>query len=119
MTVGEPPEKLFLWGQSACTLSNIKPKKIIVFGGFGGVGRHARRNYFLMLDPQSGQLTEVDARTPPSPRLGHTSSIVRDQVFVIGGRGGPTQILNDVWVLYMLENRWMLLECTGSMFQPR
>lgn len=117
--VGEPAEKLFLWGQSACTLNNINPKQIIVFGGFGGVGRHARRNYSLMLDTQCSQLTEIDAGGPPSPRLGHTSSMVRDQLFIIGGRCGPDQILNDVWVLHMSENRWMLLACTGSMFQLR
>lgn len=117
--VGEPEEKLFLWGHSACTLNNRNPKQIIVFGGFGGVGRHARRNYSLMLDPQSGQLNEIYAVGPPSSRLGHTSSMVGDQIFLIGGRGGPDQILNDVWVLHPSENRWMLLACTGSIFQPR
>ncbi|XP_020273549.1 tRNA wybutosine-synthesizing protein 2/3/4 isoform X2 [Asparagus officinalis] len=116
-TVGEPAEKLLLWGQSACTLN--RRKEIIVFGGFGGVGRHARRSYSLMLDPRSGQLHEIDAKGPPSPRMGHTSSMVGDQMFIIGGRGGPNQILNDVWVLHTSENRWVLLECTGSMFQPR
>lgn len=119
MTVGEPSEKIFLWGQSAWTLNNNKTKQIVLFGGFGGIGRHARRNYVVMFDPQSGQLNEIDTKGPPSARLGHTSTVLGNQVFIIGGRSGPTQILNDVWVLDILENRWTLKECPGSMLQPR
>lgn len=117
--VGEPIEKLFLWGQSACTLNSGGQERILVFGGFGGLGRHERRNSLLMLDPQSGLLSEINSTKPPSPRLGHTSSMVGGDVYVIGGRGGPSQILNDVWALHTTENRWSLLECTGSAFNPR
>ncbi|XP_058094324.1 tRNA wybutosine-synthesizing protein 2/3/4 isoform X2 [Magnolia sinica] len=117
--IGEPVEKLFLWGQTASKFSITHCKQILVFGGFGGLGRHSRRNDSLMLDPQSGTLKMINADGPPSPRLGHTFSVIGEQVFVIGGRGDPTQILNDVWVLNLSENRWKLLECTGSVFHPR
>ncbi|XP_038981938.1 tRNA wybutosine-synthesizing protein 2/3/4 isoform X2 [Phoenix dactylifera] len=117
--VGEPIEKLFLWGQSACASNNGGQEHILVFGGFGGVGRHERRNCSLVLDPQSGLLSEINSTKPPSPRLGHTASMVGREIYVIGGRGGPSQILNDVWVLDTTENRWSLLECTGSAFNPR
>lgn len=117
--VGEPIEKLFLWGQSACTLNSGGQEHILVFGGFGGLGRHERRNYSLVLDPQSGRLSEINSTKPPSPRLGHTSSMVGGDIYVIGGRCGPSQILNDVWVLDATENRWSLLECTGTAFNPR
>ncbi|XP_073108372.1 tRNA wybutosine-synthesizing protein 2/3/4 isoform X2 [Elaeis guineensis] len=117
--VGEPIEKLFLWGQSACTVNSGGQEHILVFGGFGGLGRHERRNYSLVLDPQSGLLSEINSTKPPSPRLGHASSMVGGDIYVIGGRGGPSQILNDVWVLDTTENRWSLLECTGGAFNPR
>ena len=48
---GEPVERLFLWGHSACTLENTDKAKVLVFGGFGGNGRHARRNDSFLLDP--------------------------------------------------------------------
>ncbi|OVA06603.1 tRNA transferase Trm5/Tyw2 [Macleaya cordata] len=116
---GEPVDKLFLWGHSACTLKNIHLNKVLVFGGFGGLGRHSRRNDTLILDPQSGTLEAINADGPPSPRLGHTSLVVGECVFVIGGREDPTKILNDVWVFNTAKNEWRLLECTGSMFPSR
>ncbi|XP_010278689.1 PREDICTED: tRNA wybutosine-synthesizing protein 2/3/4 isoform X2 [Nelumbo nucifera] len=119
MIVGESVEKLFLWGHSACTLKNAKYGKILVFGGFGGLGRHARRNDSLVLDPLCGTLNAIDIEGPPSPRLGHTSSSVGECVFVIGGRSDPMNILKDVWVLDTNKKTWKFLECTGSVFHPR
>lgn len=117
--IDEPVDKLFLWGHSACTVDTTNHKKVIVFGGFGGMGRHARRNNTLLLDPLHGTLKVVNAEGTPSPRLGHTSSMVGDLMFVLGGRADPEKILNDVWVLNTTKNEWRLLECTGCVFPPR
>ncbi|RVW46013.1 tRNA wybutosine-synthesizing protein 2/3/4 [Vitis vinifera] len=117
--IDEPVEKLFLWGHSACTLDTINHKKVIVFGGFGGMGRHARRNDAFVLDPLHGTLKAVNAEGTPSPRLGHTSSMVGDLMFIIGGRADPENILDNVWVLDTAKNEWRRLECTGSVFPPR
>ncbi|CAL9096891.1 unnamed protein product [Musa acuminata var. zebrina] len=117
--VGEPIEKLSLWGQSACALNIEGKEQVIVFGGFGGLGRHARSNYSLLLDPQSGLLRKIEVASSPPPRMGHTSSLVGSSIFVIGGRAGPLEILNDVWVLETTENRWSLLDCSGQVFNPR
>ncbi|XP_057415045.1 tRNA wybutosine-synthesizing protein 2/3/4 [Lotus japonicus] len=119
--VGEPVEKLFLWGHSACALDNADHKKVIVYGGFGGPGRHARRNDLLLLDPYSGNLETInifDGKSP-SPRLGHTASLVGDRMFVIGGRTGPDKILSDVWIFDTTKNHWKLQQCGGSVFPPR
>ncbi|KAJ4703910.1 tRNA wybutosine-synthesizing protein 2/3/4 [Melia azedarach] len=117
---GEPVEKLFLWGHSACMLENTtNDYKILVFGGFGGMGRHARRNDFLLLDPSQGTLKAIHTEGSPSPRLGHTSSLVGDRIFIIGGRADPLNILSDVWVFNMAKSEWMLLDCAGSIFPPR
>ncbi|KAL8461431.1 hypothetical protein ACS0TY_032776 [Phlomoides rotata] len=114
--VGEPVERLFSWGHSTCTLTQ---KKIIIFGGFGGIGRHARRNDLLIFDTESGLVEVIAAAGAPSPRLGHTSTLVGDFIYVIGGRADPTNILNEVWVFNMTNKRWKLLQCTGSLFPPR
>ena len=92
--VGEPVEKLFLWGHSACALNNGNHEKVIVFGGFCGMGRHARRYDLLLLDPCSGNLETISTSgcMSPSPRLGHTASLVGDCMFVTGGRTGPGKI---------------------------
>ncbi|KAG0481543.1 hypothetical protein HPP92_012401 [Vanilla planifolia] len=100
--VGEPIEKLLLWGHSASPLVCNGRKEVVVYGGFGGIGQHARRNYTLLLDIQSGMLKQIDAAESPSARV-----------------GGPNQIFNDVWVLKVSENRWTLINCGGSAFHPR
>uniref|UniRef100_A0A7N0UT81 SAM-dependent methyltransferase TRM5/TYW2-type domain-containing protein n=2 Tax=Kalanchoe fedtschenkoi TaxID=63787 RepID=A0A7N0UT81_KALFE len=118
MTIdGEPVERLFLWGHTACTVDD--QKKVLVYGGFGGMGRHARRNDCLLLDPLGGALDVVKVENSPPPRLGHTASMVGKHMFVIGGRADPVNILNDVWVLDTVTNIWKQLECGGSAFAPR
>ncbi|KAK9133426.1 hypothetical protein Scep_012954 [Stephania cephalantha] len=119
VTIGEQVEKIFLWGHSVSILDDKHHSKALIFGGFGGFGRHARRNYTMLLDTQSGLLEAANFKSCPSPRMGHTSSVVGDLVFVIGGRGDPLKILNDVWMLDVDENEWRLLECAGSVFPPR
>ncbi|XP_042377401.1 tRNA wybutosine-synthesizing protein 2/3/4-like isoform X2 [Zingiber officinale] len=116
---GEPYEKLSLWGQSACVLSSGGKEQVFVFGGFGGLGRHSRQNYSLLLDSQSGLLTEIEVANSPSPRMGHTALLVGSCIFVIGGRAGPLEILNDVWVLKTTKNTWSLLQCNGHFFNLR
>lgn len=119
MILGGPIEKLFLWGHSASPLISEGVKEVLIFGGFGGVGHHARRNYTLLLDTQSGRLKQIDAIGSPSPRVGHTSTAVENILYVIGGRGGPLQIFNDVWAFNPTEKRWTLLKSTGHTFHPR
>ncbi|XP_031253784.1 tRNA wybutosine-synthesizing protein 2/3/4 isoform X1 [Pistacia vera] len=120
MISGDPIEKSYLWGHSACTLGTTNcDYKILVFGGFGGMGRHGRRNDTLLLDPLQGTLKVIHAESFPSPRLGHTSSLVGDRMFVIGGRDHPLNILSDVWVFNINNNAWTLVECAGCVFPPR
>ncbi|PON43912.1 BTB-kelch protein [Parasponia andersonii] len=117
--VGEPVGKLFLWGHSACKLGSTDHNGVLVFGGFGGMGRHGRRNDCLLLDPFSGSLKGFDVEGGPSPRLSHTASLVGDNMFVIGGRADPENILSEVWVLNAAKNEWKFIECSGSIFPSR
>ncbi|KAL6200966.1 hypothetical protein ACLB2K_024681 [Fragaria x ananassa] len=116
---GESEENLYLWGHSACALENNAENGVLVFGGFGGMGRHARRNQSLLVDPLSGGLRVIRVGSGPSSRLGHTACLVGDRVFVIGGRADPEKILSDVWVLDIQKNEWTLVECSGDVFPPR
>ncbi|KAL6197629.1 hypothetical protein ACLB2K_033235 [Fragaria x ananassa] len=89
---GESEENLYLWGHSACALENNAENGVLVFGGFGGMGRHARRNQPLLFDPLSGGLRVIRVGSGPSSRLGHTAC---------------------------LKNEWKLVECSGDVFPPR
>ncbi|CAL5062533.1 unnamed protein product [Urochloa decumbens] len=116
---GEPIEKLFLWGQSSCVFTVRGEQQVLTFGGFGGPGRHSRRNYSLLLDHKSCLLKEMIIKESPSPRMGHTLTSVGNSTYVIGGRGGPSEILDDVWALQSTENTWLRLECSRDIFRPR
>lgn len=113
---GESIERLFLWGHSASTVDN---KKVLIFGGFGGMGRHARRDDLLLLDLECGKMEVIDVLDAPCPRVGHTSSMIGDSMYVIAGRADPSNILNDVWVFNVTKKDWRLLECSGTPFLPR
>lgn len=115
--VGENVEMLFIWGHTTCTLD--VEKKLLVYGGFGGMGRHARRNDCLRVNPIGSELELVKVENSPPPRLGHTASMVGKFMFVIGGRADPMNILNDVWTFDTVSNSWKLLKCNGSTFAPR
>ncbi|GAB2244817.1 hypothetical protein Droror1_Dr00000310 [Drosera rotundifolia] len=117
--VGQPVERLYLWGHSCCTLGSTKQKKLLVFGGFGGVGRHARRNDCLLLELSCGMLDEFGVKGGPSPRMGQICVLVDDSIFVIGGRADPVNILKDVWILDLIRKEWKSAECSGSAFAPR
>lgn len=119
MISGESIERLFLWGHSASTVDNVDNKKVLIFGGFGGIGRHARRDDLLLLDIESGRMEVIDVLNAPCPRVGHTSSMIGDSMYVIGGRADPLNILNDVWVFNVTKKDWRLLECSNSPFLPR
>ncbi|KZV20167.1 Met-10+ like family protein [Dorcoceras hygrometricum] len=115
-TDGEPVDRLLLWGHSACS---VDQNKILIFGGFGGIGRHERRNDLVLLDAQSGMVERVSVMGAPSARLGHTASVVGDFMYVIGGRADPLNILNDVWVFDYAKKEWKFLQCSGCLFPPR
>ncbi|KAH0674657.1 tRNA wybutosine-synthesizing protein 2/3/4 [Solanum tuberosum] len=116
---GESIERLFLWGHSASTMDDVDKKKLLIFGGFGGMGRHARRHDLLLLALECGRMEVLDVLDAPCPRVGHTSSMIGDSMYVIGGRADPSNILNDVWVFNVTKSDWRLLECSGTPFLPR
>lgn len=82
------------------------------------MGRHSRRNDCLLLDPLYATLQLIRTESTPSPRMGHTASLIGESMFVIGGRADPVTILNEVWSLNTLNNKWNLLNCNGF-FPPR
>lgn len=117
--IGEPLERLFIWGHSSCTISYADRKEILIYGGFGGTGRHARRNDCLLFDPFSGTVATLTVNGSPPPRVGHTSSLVGDLMFVIGGRADPANILDDLWMFDIAKTEWKLVCSTDKVFAPR
>ncbi|KAH9292810.1 hypothetical protein KI387_041985, partial [Taxus chinensis] len=117
--VGEPLEKLFRWGHSTCVEYFTSSKSLIIFGGYGGRGRHSRQNDSLLLDTESGNLKTLNVKDPPNPRMGHTALFVGQHLYIIGGREDPTRILSEVWFLHVTELKWHMVEFSGEVLPPR
>lgn len=117
--MGEQVERLFLWGHSSCTVCNADCNQILIYGGFGGVGRHARRSDCILLDPSSGRFSVLNVEDSPSPRMGHTSSLAGGLMIVIGGRADPTNILDDIWIVDITKAQWKFVRNTNDVFAPR
>lgn len=56
----------------------------------------------------------ADEGAVPSPRVGHTASVVDDRIYVFGGRGGkamkPLEENGRVWVFDTKMNQWSYLD---------
>ncbi|KAK9681561.1 hypothetical protein RND81_10G011000 [Saponaria officinalis] len=117
--VGESTERLFLWGHSSCSISNADENEVLIYGGFGGVGRHARRSDCLLFNLSSGKLVDMQVKGSPSAHLGHTSSVVGGSMFVIGGRADPANILGELWIFDFAKTEWKLVSNSSDAFTPR
>ncbi|CAO2842541.1 unnamed protein product [Amaranthus hypochondriacus] len=116
---GDQAERLFLWGHSSCSVYNADRYEILIYGGFGGVGRHARRSDCILLDPSSERFSVLNVEDSPSPRMGHTSSLSGGLMIVIGGRADPTNILDDIWIFDITKAQWKFVRNTNDVFAPR
>ncbi|KAL5710739.1 G protein alpha subunit [Ranunculus cassubicifolius] len=98
--------------------SAIGNRNIVMYGGWDG-------KKFLsdvyVLDTMSLEWTELSvAGSLPSPRCGHTATMVEKRLLVFGGRGGGGPIMGDLWALKGLnkeENEapgWTQLKLPGQ-----
>eukprot|EP00301_Raphidiophrys_heterophryoidea_P002815 c11300_g1_i2.p1 GENE.c11300_g1_i2~~c11300_g1_i2.p1 ORF type:complete len:1154 (-),score=303.16 c11300_g1_i2:140-3601(-) len=55
---------------------------------------------------------------PPSPRFGHTMTVVGTNIYIFGGTTGQTS-LNELWVFETEQSRWSHKECSGKLPRPR
>lgn len=120
MVHGEPLERLHRWSHSAVTIkSSSGQASILIYGGFGGQGRHARQEDLLILESSTNTLKGVETVKSPGPRMAHVAVLVGSDMVVIGGRRDPSTCLGDVCVLDLTTNTWKYPATTGSYFPPR
>ncbi|KAJ7557692.1 hypothetical protein O6H91_04G005500 [Diphasiastrum complanatum] len=115
-------ELLCRWGHTTCNLPPTKATSVpslMVFGGYGGSGRHGRLNDLLLINLQSGSLEPVNAVNPLRPRMAHTACIIDNAMWVIGGREDPSTPLGDVLVFHLGSLLWKSQTVIGETFHPR
>lgn len=117
---GEPVERLHCWSHTAVHTTAINGHhSLLVYGGFGGPGRHARQGNSLVLDCLTGELKCLETFYTRPPRMSHVAVVVGQSMVVIGGRHDPSTCLGDVCVLDLKTKSWHFPEVTGSHFLSR
>lgn len=117
-TAGECPPALA--GHCATIVGN----KMLVFGGLcnvvGAYNHYHSMNEIWLFDFQSGTWTRkrtVGVSQPP-PRYGHSQILLDEQnLLVLGGCGGPSIALNDIWLLRMGADegwKWQRVRILGK-----
>lgn len=89
---------------------------------FGKFPKLHKANKTLMAEQASSVEKGKWRYVGPSPRYGHTSSIVPEfpgHFIVIGGCGGANHYLNDVHVYDTENGRWYNRVCEGNVPSPR
>ncbi|KAK1556548.1 hypothetical protein Q3G72_007287 [Acer saccharum] len=129
---GEPVEKLFLWGHSACTLGNADHDyKVLIFGGFGG-HRHAAAvvgskiyvfagltdnaisSSLHVLDTDNLQWKELSVSGEwPCARHSHSMVACGSQIYMFGGYNGK-KILGDLYSFDVHKCLWKKEEVAGK-----
>ncbi|PNH11727.1 tRNA wybutosine-synthesizing protein 2/3/4, partial [Tetrabaena socialis] len=96
------------WGAASAVLG----RRIVLVGGYGGGGAHARRADVLLYDTPSRTweaLAPADPAAPAPPaRMGHgAAALGGGHVVVVGGRTSPVDPLGDVWILDLGARAWI------------
>ncbi|CAM6115349.1 unnamed protein product [Calypogeia fissa] len=107
-----PPAREFAAGVS------VGNGKIVIYGGWDGA---KWLSDVYILDTMSLEWRQLQVQGPvPTPRCGHTATMVEKRMLIFGGRGGGGPIMGDLWALKGLfdEEReppaWTQLKLPGS-----
>ena len=92
------------------TSNTIDDNRMLVWGGIGEKSRF-NDTYILQIDDETCVWTEQKpAGTPPAPRSYHTSTMIGNRIYMLGGYGGHgqrRQHFDDVHVLDLDLNAWL------------
>jgi hypothetical protein len=110
------------------TVSVVKGRAYI-FGGESETGILADNGMHVVILPSSGVL-EADYTTypprsangfddVPSPRKGHTATVIGDSIYVFGGHGdNVTNEMGRIWVYHTVQNTWTYLDPAPGTLYP-
>jgi len=91
--------------------------QLVIFGGhrYGGTGTFQYFNDVNVLDVESSTWHDVRcAGEPPSPRYGHSATLIGRRMFVFGGRGEGGALLDDMFLLDLDEWCWVNVSPTTA-----
>jgi N-acetylneuraminic acid mutarotase len=95
---------------------------LIFFGGhhYSGGGKFTYYNDTTVLDLETNTWHVVKCGgTKPSPRYGHTASVIGNRMYIFGGKGPDEKLYNDIFFLDTLSWCWIELSSTTAPPPPR
>ncbi|KAL6073674.1 negative regulation of SNARE complex assembly [Balamuthia mandrillaris] len=103
--------------RSNATLTAINTTTLLLFGGFDGTHFLNDLHYY---DTVTCSWHRVKARGEvPTPRAGHSATLIGNVLYVFGGRLSKTQRTNELYALDVETFTWSYIPCKGVLPSPR
>lgn len=97
--------------------ASVVGNKMVIFGGSQ---RNNRLNDVWVFDIDALSWTCPYIRgQKPRERFGHSQFTLNDRmILVIGGCGGPNELLSDVWLYDVMLSTWVQLNVENQIYEP-
>ncbi|KAJ6240236.1 hypothetical protein M0813_24579 [Anaeramoeba flamelloides] len=108
---GESPEP-----RTECSLNIIGTYLFL----FGGTNKKTRLGDFHIFLTETGEwINEPETTgTQPTPRSGHASAVIENQIWIFGGRNDEGVVLNDLYCLDCNTYTWFCVEPANNSLIP-
>ena len=83
---------------------------MFVFGGYNNSGELSNEIYSYHVKEKLWQREKVMSDFAPQPRAGHSCVIIKNKLFIFGGKGEDSKKLNDYWTFDTMLNYWERVE---------
>lgn len=88
--------------------------KMFLFGGFDADGELSNDIFIFNVNNSTWLPDKPPSDTRPAPRAGHSSLLLRNKMYIFGGKGGDCNKFNELWVFDTHLITWEQVKMTHN-----